>query len=116
MSSPCLNLLLLSSYFLISPYYLVSLPLSLVHYQKNGGKCGVCGDDYRKREPREHEAGGMYGNGIVTKRYVVGQVSRKAMLPVCVCGGGYGSGEVVVFFVSFVGGEGYYVLLELWLS
>ncbi|XP_050735572.1 uncharacterized protein LOC127008070 [Eriocheir sinensis] len=46
----------------------------VVHYQKNGGKCGVCGDDYRHPEPRDHEAGGAYGNGIVTKRYVAGQV------------------------------------------
>ncbi|XP_045123188.1 uncharacterized protein LOC123511404 [Portunus trituberculatus] len=46
----------------------------VVHYQKNGGKCGVCGDNYQDKEPRDHEAGGLFGNGIVAKRYVSGQV------------------------------------------
>ncbi|XP_063868498.1 uncharacterized protein LOC135104810 [Scylla paramamosain] len=45
-----------------------------IHYGKNNGKCGVCGDDYRDKVPRDHEAGGTYGNGIVTKRYISGQV------------------------------------------
>ncbi|KAK7084655.1 hypothetical protein SK128_024301 [Halocaridina rubra] len=46
----------------------------VVHYQKNGGKCGVCGDNYQDEVPRDHEAGGLYGNAIITKRYVTGQV------------------------------------------
>ncbi|XP_068209499.1 uncharacterized protein [Palaemon carinicauda] len=46
----------------------------VVHYQKNGGKCGVCGDNYVDQVPRDHEAGGSYGNGIIARRYVVGQV------------------------------------------
>lgn len=46
----------------------------VVHYQKNKGQCGVCGDDYREKVPRSHEAGGLFGNGIISKRYVSGQV------------------------------------------
>ncbi|KOB74812.1 putative chitin binding domain protein [Operophtera brumata] len=39
----------------------------------NEGKCGVCGDAHHVSEPRPHEAGGMYGKGIVTRHYSVGQ-------------------------------------------
>jgi len=45
----------------------------VVHYQKNKGNCGVCGDDYREKSPRSHEAGGLYGNGVIGKHYVTGQ-------------------------------------------
>jgi len=45
----------------------------VVQFQKNGGNCGVCGDDYSKEEPRPHEAGGIYANGLITTRYVTGQ-------------------------------------------
>lgn len=44
-----------------------------VQYDKNGGKCGVCGDNYVDKQPREHENGGKYGNSIISRRYVVGQ-------------------------------------------
>ena len=46
-----------------------------VQYDKNGGKCGVCGDNYADEQPRPHEAGGKFGLGIIGKRYVMGQVS-----------------------------------------
>lgn len=46
----------------------------VVQYQKNGGKCGVCGDNYQDKVPRDHEAGGYFANGIITRRYVTGQV------------------------------------------
>ena len=46
-----------------------------MQFQRNGGKCGVCGDDFAKGQPREHEAGGKFGNGIIGQRYVMGQVS-----------------------------------------
>ncbi|XP_066988123.1 uncharacterized protein [Macrobrachium rosenbergii] len=45
----------------------------VVHYQKNGGKCGVCGDNFKDEVPRDHEAGGLFANGIISRRYVVGQ-------------------------------------------
>merc|ERR1712121_45678 len=32
--------------------------------QKNGYKCGVCGDNNDLSPPREHEGGGKFGNGI----------------------------------------------------
>lgn len=28
-----------------------------VHWDQNGGKCGVCGDAYHLESPRPHEAG-----------------------------------------------------------
>jgi len=44
-----------------------------VQWQQNGGKCGVCGDNFANPSPREHEAGGKFGNGIIARRYVMGQ-------------------------------------------
>jgi len=46
----------------------------VVQYQKNKGKCGVCGDDFREKVPRRHEAGGEFGQGIIARRYSMGQV------------------------------------------
>ncbi|CAL1533614.1 unnamed protein product [Lymnaea stagnalis] len=43
-----------------------------VQYSENGGKCGVCGDPWNG--PREHEAGGRYANGIIVRKYKVGDV------------------------------------------
>jgi hypothetical protein len=45
-----------------------------VQYQKNDGKCGVCGDNFADATPRAHETGGMFGNGIIGERFVMGQV------------------------------------------
>ncbi|OWF56794.1 uncharacterized protein LOC110452715 [Mizuhopecten yessoensis] len=36
----------------------------------NGGKCGVCGDPWNG--PREHEAGGKYATGKITRSYTEG--------------------------------------------
>ena len=47
----------------------------LAQHDKNKGKCGVCGDNYADPQPRKHEAGGEFGNGIVGREYVVGQVN-----------------------------------------
>jgi len=44
-----------------------------VQWDQNKGNCGVCGDRYDELEPREHEAGGKYGNGIIGRRYSMGQ-------------------------------------------
>ncbi|GFO23683.1 hypothetical protein PoB_005018800 [Plakobranchus ocellatus] len=43
-----------------------------VQYGVNGGKCGVCGDPWNSK--REHEAGGKYANGVIVRKYAVGQV------------------------------------------
>ena len=40
-------------------------------WNKNGGKCGVCGDPYDG--VREHEAGGKYATGTITGHYSQGQ-------------------------------------------
>jgi hypothetical protein len=42
---------------------------------KNEGKCGVCGDPWHEKVPRDNEHGGKYGNGIIGRRYVMGQES-----------------------------------------
>ncbi|KAK7107063.1 uncharacterized protein [Littorina saxatilis] len=35
----------------------------------NGGKCGICGDDYSDPQPRANEAGGKYGEGVIVRSY-----------------------------------------------
>jgi len=40
-----------------------------VQHEVNGGKCGLCGDDFRLATPRPNELGGLYGEGVVVKRY-----------------------------------------------
>ena len=38
----------------------------------NGGKCGLCGDNY-KDEIKQHEAPyGKFANGIITRQYLQG--------------------------------------------
>merc|ERR1712117_205501 len=44
-----------------------------VQWNQNEGKCGVCGDNFADAKPRPHEAGGRYGNGIIGRRYTMGQ-------------------------------------------
>lgn len=38
-------------------------------YNKNGGKCGECGDPYDVPKPRPHEFGGKYGQGVIVRKY-----------------------------------------------
>nr|KAG5707276.1 hypothetical protein BaRGS_000050 [Batillaria attramentaria] len=42
-------------------------------YGTNHGKCGVCGDPWNEPPPRANEAGGRYGNGIITRTYAPGE-------------------------------------------
>lgn len=42
-----------------------------VQWQINGGKCGLCGDDYRLPKPRPHENGGSYGLGVNVALYKI---------------------------------------------
>ncbi|XP_023217685.1 uncharacterized protein [Centruroides vittatus] len=44
-----------------------------VHWNKNGGKCGICGDPWNQPEPRDNEDGGIYGNKIIARTYKSGQ-------------------------------------------
>ena len=41
-------------------------------WNNNKGKCGVCGDPWERPQPRDNEAGGKYGNGIIVKNYPAG--------------------------------------------
>ncbi|KAL4220883.1 hypothetical protein ACF0H5_019149 [Mactra antiquata] len=44
-----------------------------VQYGENGGKCGICGDNY-KDTVRENEApDGKYANGVIVAKYDVGE-------------------------------------------
>merc|ERR1712142_413028 len=43
-------------------------------WNENGGKCGECGDPYEMPRPRANEAGGKYGNGIIFKEFMAGEV------------------------------------------
>ena len=45
-----------------------------VQWAENGGRCGVCGDNWADPAPRLHEAGGKFGQGIIGRRYTMGQV------------------------------------------
>ncbi|XP_047538540.1 uncharacterized protein LOC125072076 [Vanessa atalanta] len=38
-------------------------------WNKNGGKCGVCGDAWDAPKPRPHELGGRFGKGVIVRRY-----------------------------------------------
>jgi hypothetical protein len=46
----------------------------LAQHGDNGGKCGVCGDNYAEEQPRAHEAGGKFANGAIGSEYISGQV------------------------------------------
>lgn len=37
--------------------------------QRNGGKCGECGDAWDAPQPRANEYGGRYGQGVVVRKY-----------------------------------------------
>lgn len=42
-----------------------------VQWTQNGGKCGMCGDAYSAALPRDHELGGIYGQGVVVKKLII---------------------------------------------
>lgn len=46
-------------------------------WEKNQGKCGVCGDPYHEKV-QPHMDGGMYARGIITKTYRKGQIINVA--------------------------------------
>ncbi|XP_076254086.1 uncharacterized protein LOC143192558 [Rhynchophorus ferrugineus] len=41
---------------------------------KNEGKCGVCGDPWDSKKPRAHEYGGVFGQGVIVRKYGVGGI------------------------------------------
>ncbi|XP_047475549.1 uncharacterized protein LOC125029613 isoform X1 [Penaeus chinensis] len=45
-----------------------------IQYGQNDGKCGVCGDNWADPQPRDNEAGGLYGTGLITANFTKGQV------------------------------------------
>lgn len=57
----------------------MSCPHAQVQFSENGGRCGLCGDNWAKATPRPHELGGKYGQGVIVKSYTAG-----GLLPVSV--------------------------------
>ncbi|KAH8249823.1 hypothetical protein KR038_002243, partial [Drosophila bunnanda] len=43
-------------------------------WKKNKGKCGECGDPWDIPEPRPHESGGKWGQGLIVRSYFPGSV------------------------------------------
>ncbi|XP_017065794.2 uncharacterized protein LOC108104322 isoform X2 [Drosophila eugracilis] len=41
-------------------------------WKRNGGKCGECGDAWDIPEPRPHEFGGQWGQGLIVRSYEPG--------------------------------------------
>ncbi|XP_017855741.1 PREDICTED: uncharacterized protein LOC108608728 [Drosophila arizonae] len=41
-------------------------------WKRNGGKCGECGDAWDMPEPRPHENGGQWGQGVIVRSYLPG--------------------------------------------
>ena len=46
-----------------------------MQYNSNGGRCGVCGDDWSDPRPRSNELGGLYGEGFIVQNYTKNSVS-----------------------------------------
>lgn len=53
--------------------YKISFNVTVL-WDVNGGKCGVCGDPWNEPQPRPHEIGGYFANGLLGRRYTPGQV------------------------------------------
>jgi len=45
-------------------------------WRTNGGKCGICGDPWDTKQPRANEAGGMFGKGVIVRKYEMNQVIK----------------------------------------
>ena len=61
--------------------WLPGCAMSQTQWYVNSGKCGVCGDPWSQPPPRDNEAGGLYGKGIITRTYTPGQVIRSSHTP-----------------------------------
>lgn len=43
-------------------------------WNRNGGKCGICGDPWDSPKPRPHELGGRFGQGVIVRKYAPNDV------------------------------------------
>lgn len=68
---------------IVAVWQWVFVKLFIIHYVlniitqaqiANGGKCGICGDNYLASRPREHELRGKYGDGTIIKKYRPGSI------------------------------------------
>lgn len=62
-----------------NPFLMISLSMQ-TQWNTNGGRCGLCGDDYRSPTPRAHENGGTYGNGVIVRTYRSGDTIPVSVL------------------------------------
>lgn len=67
-----LNVSYFEIYFIVALKFFSSIVISIekilqVQIQ-NGGKCGLCGDNYVLPQPRPNENTGYYGRGIIVRR------------------------------------------------
>ena len=58
----------------ICPVISTKFPFPQHQWNTQGGKCGICGDAYDEPQPRTHEIGGPYYQGIIVQKYTAGQV------------------------------------------
>lgn len=65
----------MSNIFILNLFFIIQ-----VQWQRNGGKCGVCGDAWHLPSPRPNEAGGVYGRGIIVRKYKPGQVIKNFLM------------------------------------
>lgn len=56
-------------------------------WQVNNGKCGICGDSWDSKI-RDHETGGKYASGIITRAYISGSIVE-VTLEIAIPNGGY---------------------------
>ncbi|KAK8783831.1 hypothetical protein V5799_009809 [Amblyomma americanum] len=45
-----------------------------VQWEDNGGKCGVCGDNYALPRPRRHETGNVFARNVTVRHYAPGSL------------------------------------------
>lgn len=49
-------------------------PATYIPQDEAFSRCGMCGDDFYRPTPREHEHGGRLGNGHIGRTYTAGSV------------------------------------------
>ena len=73
------TILSLDLFLLILPVYILLFYELQRQWNRNGGKCGICGDPWDG--VRENEAGGRYATGTISRQYTEGQVIDVRLTP-----------------------------------
>ena len=72
-------------------------------WQKNGAQCGVCGDPYDG--PRDHEPGGKFYTGEVTRTYTQGKVGLTVLLIYTYTQGKVGLTVLLIYIRWYLGSK-----------